>query len=329
MTSLRQCQDKQEWDDYVLENNGHPLQLWGWGNLKADHGWTAERLLLRNPEGEAIGGVQLLIRHLPWPFRSLAYVPRGPVVNSENRGLLLEKLTDYVKANHKSVCLTIEPDNVEFDIPQDWEESVAKILPSRTIILDLNKSEPELLNDMVKKTRQYIRKSASEAIVIKTVRNREDLDKCLAIYEETSKRAGFNLHDRQYYYDVFDKLGDHSPVFAAYVDDQPIAFLWLAISADVAFELYGGMNNLGQQLRSNYALKWHAIRKCKEWGLSRYDFGGLIEGGVTTFKMGWASEETKLAGTFDRPLSPFYSLWTIGLPVAKKIVRKFKSLFNH
>jgi len=329
MTSLRQCQDKQEWDDYVLENNGHPLQLWGWGNLKADHGWAAERLLLRNPEGEAIGGVQLLIRHLPWPFRSLAYVPRGPVVDSENRGLLLEKLTDYVKANHKSVCLTIEPDNVEFDIPQDWEESVTKILPSRTIILDLNKSEPELLNDMVKKTRQYIRKSASEAIVIKTVRNREDLDKCLAIYEETSKRAGFNLHDQQYYYDVFDKLGDHSPVFAAYVDDQPIAFLWLAISADVAFELYGGMNNLGQQLRSNYALKWHAIRKCKEWGLSRYDFGGLIEGGVTTFKMGWASEETKLAGTFDRPLSPFYSVWTIGLPVAKKIVRKFKSLFNH
>lgn len=329
MTSLRQCQDKQEWDDYVLEHRGHPLQLWGWGDLKSGHGWSTDRLFLRDKEGDISGAVQLLIRRLPWPFRSLAYVPRGPVVDEENRGLLLEKLVQYVNKTYHSVSLTIEPDATEYSTPKGWNESKNRILPSRTIILDLDKSETELMNDMVKKTRQYIRKSASEAITIKNVRNRDDLDKCLAIYRETSKRANFNLHDEQYYYDVFSKLGDHSPIFAAYVDNQPIAFLWLAISADTSYELYGGMNDLGQQLRSNYALKWHAIRKCKEWGLTRYDFGGLIEGGVTTFKMGWASEETKLVGTFDYPLSVFYKLWISGLPVAKTIIHKTKSLFSH
>lgn len=163
---------------------------------------------------------------------------------------------------------------------------------------------------------------------IKMVKNRAELAGCLELYKETAKRAKFNLHKDQYYYDVFDKLGEHSPVFAAYVDGKPVAFLWLAITADTAFELYGGVNEIGQQLRANYALKWYAICKCKEWGLSRYDFGGLVEGGVTTFKMGWAEGETHLAGTFDRPLTKYYFVWNVGLPLVKSIVQRIKALIK-
>jgi len=328
MTTLKLCQDKQEWDDYVLEHGGHPLQLWGWGDIKATGNWSAYRLFLQDEEGDIAGAAQLLVRRLPWPFKSLSYVPRGPVVDDDNRGEMLFHLAEYAKKMFHSVAISIEPDVNEYTVPDSWKKSENRILPSRTIILDLTRPEPELLNDMVKKTRQYIRKSASEAIKIKSIRNKAELKKCLQVYHETAKRAKFELHDDQYYYDIFDKLGDHSPVFAAYVEDQPVAFLWLAISADTAYELYGGMDEIGQQLRSNYALKWYAIRKCKEWGLSRYDFGGLLEGGITTFKKGWALEETELAGTFDRPLSPFYVLWSKVLPTGKKAARKIKTLFK-
>jgi lipid II:glycine glycyltransferase (peptidoglycan interpeptide bridge formation enzyme) len=200
-------------------------------------------------------------------------------------------------------------------------------LPSNTIILDLKKSEDGLLGEMVKKTRQYIRKSANE-VLIKRLHTKEDLDKCMAIYRDTAKRAKFNLHSDQYYYDVFKYMGDNSVLFAAYSNNQPVAFLWLAISAKTAFELYGGMNNDGQQLRANYALKWHAIKKCKEWGLKRYDFGGLIEGGVSTFKMSWTNEPTKLVGAFDKPLSMTYGILNILLPTAKSLVHKIKSILK-
>ena len=113
-------------------------------------------------------------------------------------------------------------------------------------------------------------------------------------------------------------------MFASYIDDAPVAFLWLAISAETAFELYGGMNEQGAELRANYALKWHAIRKTKEWGIATYDFGGLVEGGVTTFKEGWSEGTVDLAGTYDKPLSPLYGLWNKGLPAAKKIVRTIR-----
>ena len=328
MKTLKKCHSKPDWDDYILENNGHPLQLWGWGDVKFAHGWSVDRLFLYEDDEKVIGAVQLLIRHLPWPMRSLAYVPRGPVVSEDDREDLLSALAEYVKRIYHSVALTIEPDETEYAIPKGWRQSKRHILPAHTVILDLDKPDAELLNDMAKKTRQYIRKSASEAMTIKRVRSKEDLNKCLEIYNTTAKRAKFNLHSNSYYHDVFNKLGDNSQLFAAYVDDQPISFLWLAISADTALELYGGMNEQGQELRANYALKWHAIRKCKEWGLSRYDFGGLIDGGVSTFKMGWTSTETNLVGTFDKPLSVFYGIWISILPMGKSAIRLTKRLFK-
>ena len=323
MIEIQKCADREEWDEYVLEHGGHPLQLWGWGQLKTAHGWTAERYF--GYEGEKIiGAAQVLIRPLPLPFRRFAYVPRGPVVKGEHAADLLNGIAERVKSEYSPVALSVEPDGVGFEKPEGWQRSVNKVLPAETIVLDLKKSESDLLAVMAKKTRQYIRKSAADGVTIKQVKNLQDLNACLDIYESTSSRAQFNVHSRQYYLDVYQLMGDHSPVFAAYSGGEPIAFLWMAISADVAFELYGGVNEVGQELRANYALKWHVIRKMKEWGLRTYDFGGFVEGGVTIFKQGWAEEETVLAGTFDKPLSPTYVLWSKILPFAKKTVQTIR-----
>lgn len=323
MIELQRCTDQDLWDDYVLENTGHPLQLWGWGLLKAAHGWSVDRVFAYE-EDTVVAAAQILTRKLPLPLRAFSYVPRGPVGEHSSSQEFLDALADYSKRTHRSVALSLEPARAEFPLYEGWVKSPHRILPAQTIALDLYKSESELLTNMVKKTRQYIRKSAAEAMIIRPVKTKEELEKCMAVYHETSHRAQFDLHNDQYYYDAFILTGEHASVFAAYVDDQPIAFLWLAISREVAFELYGGMNEVGQELRANYALKWHAILKCKEWGIHTYDFGGLINDGVSNFKRSWSDEETTLVGTLEKPLSSFYPLWSKGLPAAKTIVRKLR-----
>lgn len=323
MIEIQRCIDKDQWDDYVLENSGHPLQLWAWGQVKAGHGWKADRILALDQEGETIGAAQILIRRLPAPFKSFAYMPRGPIVSQENAAEFLDKLKDLVKRDYRSVVLSVEPNALDFEKPSKWVKSTNKILSAETIVLDLERSESDLLADMAKKTRQYIRKSSAD-VKIERVRTQEQVDACLEIYRQTASRAGFNIHSDQYYKDVFVQMQDHSPIFIAYTDDEPVAFLWLAISASTAYELYGGVTKRGQELRANYALKWHAIRKTKEWRLKQYDFGGLIAGGVSNFKQGWTSEVTTFAGTFDAPLSPFYALWSKGLPFAKKTLQRIR-----
>ena len=325
MIELERCTRQEVWDDYVLDNGGHPLQLWGWGQVKSAHGWVADRVLGYEDE-KIVAAAQILTKKLPMPFRAISYVPRGPVGEQGSSEAFLTLIGDFTKRGHHSVALSIEPDSAEFPLLGGWKKSKNKILPAETVSLDLTMSESDLLAIMAKKTRQYIRKSAAENITIKTVRNRVDLEKCLDVYRQTSHRAGFSLHHDQYYLDVFSLMGDHSPVFAAYVDDQPVAFLWLAVSLDTSYELYGGMNEQGAALRANYALKWHAIRKTKEWGLKNYDFGGLIEDGVSNFKRSWTDHDTILAGTYDLPLSSAYGLWASALPRGKKVVQKLKSL---
>ncbi len=380
MIAIKACTDRETWDDYVLEHDGHPLQLWGWGETKAAHGWKAERLLAYDVDNHILGGAQVLIRKLPWPFKAMAYVPRGPIVSSENTTYLLEALANHVRSQHGVVVLSIEPDWVELpSLPKGWRRSDNTILIPDTLILDLNKTAEELQAPMSKKTRQYIRKSAGEeGVEIRQVKDREELEKCMQVYHQTADRAGFALHSDDYYYDVFTNLGEASPVFAAYLLDSPeiltapdssrpakthfssldvstdtpqsdkmasdstgydsgvsevpgkasngwpVAFLWLAISASTAFELYGGMNDDGQQLRANYALKWHAITKMKEWGIERYDMNGLVSDGVSNFKRGFADHEDQLIGTYDKPLSPLYIVWTHLLPFAKRAARLFK-----
>lgn len=322
MIELQRCSDKEQWDDYVLEHGGHPLQLWAWGQVKAGHGWVAERIFAYDDD-EIVGAAQVLIRRLPTPFRAFAYIPRGPLFDDGHKDEILNKIATLAKRDHHAVALSIEPDLLDFEKPEDWMYSTNKVLSAETILLDTTKPESELLADMAKKTRQYIRKSGAD-VTIRQVKKREDIEDCLSIYRQTAARAGFNLHDDRYYFDVFQQMQDYSPIFVAYAGEEPVAFLWLAISEETAYELYGGMNDRGQELRANYALKWHAIKKVKEWGVRRYDFGGLVAGGVSNFKQGWSSEVTTFVGTYDVALSPLYTLWSKGLPFAKKTLQTIR-----
>jgi lipid II:glycine glycyltransferase (peptidoglycan interpeptide bridge formation enzyme) len=324
MTTVQTCDKQTDWDEEILSRGGHPLQLWGWGEVKAAHNWQVDRIFIYEKD-QIIGAAQLLIRKLPKPFNALVYVPRGPVTENGDRAEVLDAIAEYAKDTYRAVAVTIEPDWRTIPHAHGWHQSSNTILIPRTLILDLNKSEDELLGAMTKKTRQYIRKSANEAVEVRRVRSREELAACLAIYKQTAQRAGFGLHDDQYYYDIFDKMGDYSLVTATFLNGQPVAFLWLAISERTAFELYGGMDDEGQRLRANYILKWSTIQMAKKWGIERYDFNGLLNDGVSTFKQSFADHEDMLVGTYDRPLSPLYVVWNKGLPLAKKLLQKIKN----
>jgi lipid II:glycine glycyltransferase (peptidoglycan interpeptide bridge formation enzyme) len=98
--------DQAEWDSFITAKGGHPLQLWGWGRVKEQHGpWRAHRLQL----GDG-AGAQVLVRSLPRPFKAMAYIPRGPAVaDPDDRAAVLVQLSNWAK-EQGCVELKIEPD---------------------------------------------------------------------------------------------------------------------------------------------------------------------------------------------------------------------------
>lgn len=331
--SVVPCPVREQWDAAVNGQQGHPMQLWGWGETKAAHNWSVDRVLVQDTAGELVGSAQILVRKLPFPFRSLAYLPRGPQAAAGREREVQDAVVLYVKAAHKSVALSMEPDWDADSTPAvqlagaGWKRSESTILIPRTLILDLTQTEDELLGAMAKKTRQYIRKSGREALEYRAVTAAE-LPQCLAVYKETARRANFGIHADGYYLDIFNNLGEGSPVYAAFDGDTVVSFLWLAASDATAFELYGGMTDAGSQLRANFSLKWLAIQEMKSRGITRYDFNGLLNDGVSKFKFGFASHENMLAGTWDKGLSPLYPVFAKALPLGRKGIRKVRGLLK-
>lgn len=308
------------------------MQLWGWGETKAAHNWRVDRVLVKDGD-RLVGSAQLLLRPLPFPFRSLAYLARGPQAEAGRENEVLDAVGRYVKTTHKSVALTAEPDWDEGTVAvatlpaTGWTRSASTILIPRTLILDLTRSEDELLGAMSKKTRQYIRKSSREALEYRAVSEAE-LPQLMAVYKDTAERADFGIHQDGYYADILKNLGSASPIYGAFDGEKLVSFLWLAASGSTAFELYGGMTEQGSALRANFSLKWLAIQEMKARGITRYDFNGLLNDGVSKFKFGFADHENMLAGTWDLGLSPLYPVFAKALPLARRSLRKAKGLFK-
>ena len=318
MIEIKQTHDKTAWDNLVKLHNGHPLQLWGWGEVKSRHGWIVDRVVLHD-DSESVGGASLLIKKLPQPFNQMVYVARGPwgKWNDVSR----EKLETYVKRTYQPVSMMVEPDQTDAFTWKGWKHSPNRILLARTATMDLRRSLDDLQSDMSKKTRQYIRKSAGEGIAVRLAKSHDDIRKCLEIYKATAKRANFALHEDQYYLDIFDRLADDSPVYIAEHKGRVVVFLWPIVTPEIAFELYGGMNEEGQSLRANYHLKWHVIQAMKQQGVRRYDVNGLLNDGVTTFKKGFIPDETQMVGTYEKGMSSWYPVWRYALPIAKRVAQ--------
>lgn len=343
------CRDRAEWNSIVDAAGGHPLQLWGWGELKARYEWSADRLVVRDGE-RVVGSAQILLRRLPRPFRSLAYIPRGPQAAEADRGAVLSAITTYVRAHHRPIALTIEPDweqpgaplpkgadQAQIDAlqkrePVGWlvdlgtagfRRSTNTGLIARTLIVDVTADDDTLMKGLSSSTRQNVRKSLRAAEVrFGEVTSDADLAAVLAINRATAERADFAVHDEDYHRGIRDLLGSRSILLAAWEGDEVAAFVWLVASGTTAFELYGGVDPRGMKLRLNYGLKFYAMTQMREAGVSRYDFNGLLNDGISDFKRQFAHHEDLLIGTWNVPLSPLHAVFERALPVVRRGLKR-------
>lgn len=322
---LVEITDQSVWDTFVSTSAwGHPLQLWGWGETKALSGWKAYRLGL--VDGETIlAGVQVLLWRLPKMSNYIVYAPRGPVVEPSSvlSRQLFEEIVEWSKGR-KALYIRVEPAWTT-GTPQGWVHARNALQMSETYTVDLRKAEPDLQAPMSRKHRQYIRKAERDGVSVKRLPIGET-GAMFELYLDTAERAGFGIHSRKYYDKLSTDLGGHNYLYEAHLEGKPVAFLWLAAAGKTAYELYGGVNAAGAEMKANYVLKWEAMRAMKAAGYEIYDFNGRLNEGVSRFKDGFGPDQTNYIGTYDYPLNRLgYELWERSWPVAKRIGRVLRA----
>jgi len=316
-----------EWEQFTQTNpKTHILQTSAWGELKAGFGWSPRFL----QEGQI--GAMILFRRLPLGL-SVAYIPRGPIGKGDWAGLW--PAVDDLCRQEKAVFLRVEPELWEpvseatFDrqLP-GFKPSMATIQPPRTIFIDLEPSEAELLKQMKSKTRYNIRLAKRKGV---EVSRSTDIETFHRMSLTTGQRDEFGVHSSAYYqrvYELFSPKGACVLLIAKY-EGKPLAGIMAFAHGETAWYFYGASTNQERNRMPTYLLQWEAIRWAKQKGAKFYDMWGVPDfpedeledqfmsrsdglWGVYRFKRGFGGKISRTVGAWDRVYRPLpYKLYEL------------------
>ncbi len=325
----------------ILEK--HFQQTDFWADFKCAHGWSkvnfAENsvettILLKNFKAGAFNA-------------TLAYVPMAPsFLSAEEREQFCARLHSFSKNVRKK--LPSQTFCLRFDVPIDFEtaaerdsfvEKVQKnafrvkksrvdVQPPDTVILDLSKSEEELLSDMKSKWRYNVRLAAKKGVKVRAVRAGDehferDVASFYDIYKTTAERDGIGLHPLSYYEDLLErgKKSEDSDVvlYIASHEGEDLAAIVVLFQKSESIYLYGCSSNEKRNLMPAYLVQWTAICDAKKFGSRIYDFYGIPPTndekhpmhGLYLFKTGFGGKEIHRPGSFDVPLSVIYFFYVL------------------
>ena len=295
--------NKEQWDKRIGSlRMSQFLQSWEWGEFQKRLGRKFWRL--------DIDGDYLLVIKMPLPLGwSYLYIPRTQVKLNSN---ILEKL-NILAQQEKSIFIRIEP--VDQNLRLLGFIKANPIQPAKTLVLDLAKSEEQLLAEMHPKTRYNIKLAEKKDVqIIEGVRGKaEQFPIFYDLLVDTFRRKEKNLHPRGYYQQLYH---DHlAKLYFAEYQGRFLCANMIIFFGDMATYLHGGSSQGDKNIMAPHLLQWEIIKKAKALGYHYYDFWGIDEvkwPGVTRFKKSFGGQEVNYSGTWDLPVNKIkYSLYSL------------------
>jgi lipid II:glycine glycyltransferase (peptidoglycan interpeptide bridge formation enzyme) len=329
LSSTARSLSEGHWDAFVAGHaDGHLLQTSRWAELKALVGWQAERVALAE-QGRIVAGAQALLRRLPWG-QTLAYVPKGPVVDWRNAAqarALLAALREVV-APHRPALLKLEPDlpdspQLDLILGSYGLRRGHPVQPRSTIHLDLRQGPEAVLAAMKQKWRYNVRLAERKEVVVRLM-TAADLPSWHIMNAETGQRDGFGVHQPAYYQAAFELFPRAQArwLLAEYGGRSLAAIVVFALGGK-SWYMWGASTSLERQRMPNHALQWAGITWAASQGCANYDLWGIPDEvgadpaafaddfverrgglwGVYRFKQGFGGQIVRYTGAWDLPIS--------------------------
>lgn len=257
-----------------------------------------------------LDGINIIKHNLPFK-KSYLYSPRcrGDFLSED----FLEKIKEIAKKEN-TIFFKVEPlteINKKFGLRKS-----KNIQPRKTLILDISKSDEELLNQMHYKTRYNIQLAQKKNVEIK--KNKKYFEEFWQLMKQTTKRDGFKPHPKEYYRKILEIPGVE--LFVAEFNNKIIAANIVVFYDKQAIYLHGASDYEHRNLMAPHLLQWEQIKEAKKCGCVEYDFWGIDEKkwpGVTRFKKGFSSQEIIYPGAYDLVFQP---IWYRIYKLAKKLL---------
>ena len=300
-----------ELDGFVASSSGGSLlQSWAWGEMYRNAGSEVVRLGLK--DGDQIVAAVTLVKQKIAPGLFYWFSPRGPLVDEPRAATELRSAVQGL--SNRALFWRLEPPVNDCLLDGRFVKTIS-LNPARSLFLDLEKTEEQLLGEMHPKTRYNIRLAAKKGVEVREITQPSAADWAdfRRLLELTGSRDGFRLHAFSHYQNLVSSCPANIRLYIAYYQKQAVAAGLFSFWNDQAVYLHGASDNRFRQVMAPYLLQWTVIRAARGRGCRHYDFYGIDEDkwpGVTRFKRGFGGYQKEYPGTFDAVFYPFlYQLY--------------------
>ena len=149
-----------------------------------------------------------------------------------------------------------------------------KFITPYTAIIDLEKSEDDILANMKPKWRYNIKLAIKKWVEVREVeKTKENIKKYYELMLETTSRDNFSWNNLNYYITFLEKL-ENSKLLLAYKDDIVIAGWIFVFDEDVSIYYYWASTSQKEyrNLMAPYLVQWEAIKIAKNKKSKIFDF---------------------------------------------------------
>jgi lipid II:glycine glycyltransferase (peptidoglycan interpeptide bridge formation enzyme) len=283
--------------------------------------------------GKFIDGFTLTIHKIPKTPYTIGYLPKGRTPRKE----VLSEL-QRIGIENNCIFIQLEPNLIGTlkNKPRNLKQSFHPLFTKFTFVLDLSKSEEELLKSFHPKTRYNIRVAQKHNVKIKIQNSEEAFKEYLRLTKETTERQKFFAHTPVYHTKMWETLGNTTDdkkhnslkaclLTASYKPDgekeQTLAAWILFVFHDYLYYPYGSSSTLHRNVMASNLIMWEAIKFGKQLGLHYFDMWGALGNppnakdpwyGFHKFKEGYGASHTEFSGSYDLVIRPtLYELYKI------------------
>ncbi len=324
---IKEITDKNQWEKFI--NSQKPdtfLQSWNWGEFNRKSGERIWRLGIYQEED--LIGVALIIKVLAKRGKFLFcphlmannkwLIAKGKILFDHLKELAIKEKVDFIRI---SPLVENTPENLK--IFQDYgfrNAPVHMMHPEISWILDIFKTEEEILKGMRKTTRNLIRRAEKDGVEIFKTKTIEGIEEFYRLHEQTVDRHGFTPFSKDYLKKEFETLSSDNQisVFFAKHNGVILSSAIIVFFGDSAFYHHGASQY--SKIPVSYLLMWRVIQEAKKRGCRKFNFWGIAPdnelnhpwAGLTLFKTGFGGYKEEYLHCQDLPMTlKYWFSWMI------------------
>ena len=314
--------DEAVWEQFIRKEKPHSfLQSWKWAQHYRETGSKIFRVGVYN-EGTLVG-IALLIK-ISARRGTFLVCPHGPLIASAEDGeqalaALAHYTTDVARdeaCDFIRFCPLSEANDANKAMygRLGFRDAPIHMHPELSWILDITKSEEQLLREMRKTTRYTIKKMEKEGAEIVQSTNPADMEKFASVYAATVQRQQFTPFSKEYLKTEFELFSrdDQAAFFFGTYKGEVVAAAIIIFYNGQAFYHHSGSLSSGSNV--SYLLQWRVIQEAKRRGCTLYNFWGIAPEnkpnhawtGLSLFKKGFGGFAEAYLHAQDKPLTAKY-----------------------